>query len=259
MAVDLSLTGLVSPSRVVSCNPPELSPASREEGVGRRRPSAVSELRTVATRRRLSARGGVRGIDMSRRARRGRQGGPNAGTQRSVRLPLRRRRQWHNHTGNQAVDAVCVVPARSVEELVAAVGRARDEGLTIRCVGSGHSWSDVALTTGYLVSPQHLGGVERVKKELLRSGVDGEYLVSVGSGNRIHEVNAWLDRHGLALQQMGGYDGQTLAGVVSTSTHGSGMKFGPFPDYVRSVDLVDGTGTPRRIEPSGGGETEPGR
>ena len=107
---------------------------------------------------------------MSRRARRVRQGGPNAGTHRSVGLPLRRRRQWHNNTGNQAVDAVCVVPARSVEELVAAVGRARDEGLTIRCVGSGHSWSDVALTTGYLVSPQHLGGVERVKKELLRSG-----------------------------------------------------------------------------------------
>ena len=189
---------------------------------------------------------------MSRRARRVRQGGPNAGTHRSVGLPLRRRRQWHNNTGNQAVDAVCVVPARSVEELVAAVGRARDEGLTIRCVGSGHSWSDVALTTGYLVSPQHLGGVERVKKELLWSGVDGEYLVSVGSGTRIHEVNAWLDRHGLALQQMGGYDGQTLAGVVSTSTHGSGMKFGPFPDYVRSVDLVDGTGTPRRIEPADG-------
>ena len=189
---------------------------------------------------------------MSRRARRVRQGGPNAGTHRSVGLPLRRRRQWHNNTGNQAVDAVCVVPARSVEELVAAVGRARDEGLTIRCVGSGHSWSDVALTTGYLVSPQHLGGVERVKKELLRSGVDGEYLVSVGSGTRIHEVNAWLDRHGLALQQMGGYDGQTLAGVVSTSTHGSGVKFGPFPDYVRSIDLVTRPATTNGLHESKG-------
>src|SRR5947209_18666555 len=90
-----------------------------------------------------------------------------------------------------------------------------------------------------------------------RAGIDGEYLVSVCSGTPIHELNAWLDRHRLALQQMGGYDGQTLAGVVSTSTHGSGVKFGPFPDYVRSVDLVDGTGGPRRVEPSGG-PTDPG-
>ena len=32
---------------------------------------------------------------------------------------------------------------------------------------------------------------------------------------------------------MGGYDAQTIAGVVSTSTHGSGLRFGPFPDAVR--------------------------
>jgi len=65
---------------------------------------------------------------------------------------------------------------------VAAVTRARQEELTIRCVGSGHSWSDVALTTGYVVAPEQLGGVERVPAQMLRAGVDGEYLVSVGSG-----------------------------------------------------------------------------
>jgi FAD/FMN-containing dehydrogenase len=189
---------------------------------------------------------------MSRRARRARLGLPHAGAHRSVGLPLRRRRQWHNNTGNQAIDPVGTVSARSVDDLVRAVNRARDEELTIRCVGSGHSWSDVALTTGYLVPPQDLSGVERCPAQLLRPGVDGQYLVSVGSGTRIHELNAWLDRNGLALQQMGGYDGQTLAGVVSTSTHGSGVKFGPFPDFVRSVDLVDGTGQPRRIEPAEG-------
>ena len=189
---------------------------------------------------------------MSRRARRARQGLPHAGTHRSAGSLLGRRRQWHNDTGNQAIDPVGTVRARSVDELVAAVTRARQEELTIRCVGSGHSWSDVALTTGYLVAPEQLGGVERVPSQMLRAGVDSEYLVSVGSGTRIHEVNAWLDRQQLALRQMGGYDGQTLAGVVSTSTHGSGIRLGPFPDYVRSVDLVDGTGQLRRIEPTGG-------
>ena len=35
---------------------------------------------------------------------------------------------------------------------------------------------------------------------------------------------------------MGGYDPQTIAGVISTSTHGSGLAFGPLNDFVRSLD-----------------------
>jgi FAD/FMN-containing dehydrogenase len=59
---------------------------------------------------------------------------------------------------------------------------------------------------------------------------------------------------------MGGYDGQTLAGVISTSTHGSGLRFGPLPDLVCAIDVIAG-GDPEprklRIEP-GDGPTEPG-
>jgi len=186
------------------------------------------------------------------RARRARLGLPHAGAHRPVRGVLGRRRQWHNDTGNQAVDPVALWPAKDVDDLVSAVVRARAEGLTVRCVGSGHSWSDVALTTGYLIGPRRLSRVSRVEAGLMRDGVELEGLVSVGSGTTIKQLNDWLDRHGLALQQMGGFDGQTLAGVVSTSTHGSGVKFGPFPDFVRSLDLVDGTGRRRRIEPADG-------
>ena len=57
------------------------------------------------------------------------------------------------------------------------------------------------------------------------------------AGIRIKELNAHLDGIGLALQQMGGYDHQTIAGVMSTSTHGSGTGFGPLNDYVHSIDI----------------------
>ena len=56
---------------------------------------------------------------------------------------------------------------------------------------------------------------------------------------------------------MGGYDAQTIAGVVSTSTHGSGLAFGPFPDMVRSLDLVVAGGELVRVEPADG-ITDPG-
>jgi FAD/FMN-containing dehydrogenase len=57
---------------------------------------------------------------------------------------------------------------------------------------------------------------------------------------------------------MGGYDAQTIAGVVSTSTHGSGLRWGPFPDLVRSLDLVVSGGEVVRVEPAGG-VTNPAR
>jgi hypothetical protein len=188
---------------------------------------------------------------MSRRRRR-KYRLPQPGARHQLRLPVLRRRRWLNHTGNQAVDPVQLRTPSSPEELQSAVTEAKSAGLTVRLVGSGHSWSDVAITTGLLLRPYGLTGVEMVPAELVRSGVDATKLVSVGSGTTIREVNEALDEKDLALKQMGGYDGQTLAGVVSTSTHGSGPRFGPFPDYVRSIDIVDGKGALRRIEPVGG-------
>src|SRR3989454_4185899 len=55
---------------------------------------------------------------------------------------------------------------------------------------------------------------------------------------------------------MGGYDGQTVAGVISTSTHGSGIGFGPLPEQIRSLDVVAGGGAVYRIE-RGDGPTDP--
>ena len=72
------------------------------------------------------------------------------------------------------------------------------------------------------------------------------------AGIRIKELNAWLDANGLALPQMGGYDHQTVAGVISTSTHGSGIEFGPLNDFVRSLDSSSAGGGVLRIERAGG-------
>lgn len=145
---------------------------------------------------------------------------------------------WHNHTGNQRCEPRGIERPSSLEELVALVRRAEAEGTTVRAVGAGHSWSDAALTDGYLVLPDRLGGIV---------DVDGR-LVRVRGGTHLRDLNAALDARGLALPQMGGYDEQTIAGVVSTSTHGSGLNWGPFPDFVRSLELVVAGGDVVHIE-----------
>jgi hypothetical protein len=91
----------------------------------------------------------------------------------------------------------------------------------------------------------------------LRPEVAGRRLVRVLGGTHLRELNAALDDEGLALPNMGGYDAQTIGGVVSTSTHGSGVDFGPFPDLVRSLDLVIAGGEVVRVEPADG-ITDPG-
>jgi hypothetical protein len=162
------------------------------------------------------------------------------------------RRTWRNHTGNQSVEPLRLYDARSLEELRAIVLEAHACKATVRAVGSGHSWSDVALTNGFLVKTHKLSSMLPLEEGVLRDELDTSHLVRVQGGIRLRELNRELDRRGLALSNMGGYDAQTLAGVMSTSTHGSGIGFGPIADAVRSIDLVASEGRLLRVEPSGG-------
>jgi hypothetical protein len=150
-----------------------------------------------------------------------------------------RRPTWHNVARDQSCHPLRIEHPVTTEELQELVREAERAGTTIRAVGAGHAWSDVALTDGILVETDRMTGLlEDV----------GEHLVRVRGGTRIRDLNAALDARGLGLTNMGGYDGQAIAGVVATSTHGSGLAFGPFPDYVRSIDVVASGGEVVRID-----------
>lgn len=141
----------------------------------------------------------------------------------------------------------------SLAELQTIVSNAARERLTVKAAGSGHSFTDVAVTADYLIRPGSLNKPLPLDTTLLRAGVDSRNLFEVESGITIYELNDYLwNENGKALSNMGGYDGQTILGVVSTSTHGSGMAFGPLADFVRSITLVAGDGKTYRIEPANG-------
>ncbi|HEY2479439.1 MAG TPA: FAD-binding protein [Solirubrobacterales bacterium] len=159
---------------------------------------------------------------------------------------------WKNHTGKQRCDPVEIVAPGSLAELRDLVLRAEREGRTVRACGARHAWSDIALTDGIMVEPDNLSGVEAVEAGALRAGADATRLVWVGAGTHLRTLNPALEAMGLALKNMGGYDAQTIAGVISTSTHGSGLAFGPFPDAVRSLELIASKGRALRIEPTDG-------
>jgi FAD/FMN-containing dehydrogenase len=167
-----------------------------------------------------------------------------------VSVAYTQRKRWRNHTGNQAVEPLRLYNPGTLAELQEIVATAVSDGVTVRAVGSGHSWSDVALSEGYLVETHKLA--RPLEVDCRRSDRGPEQLERVEAGMRIRDLNQVLAKKGRALSQMGGYDAQTVAGVISTSTHGSGIALGAFPDFARSFDLVAADARVHRVERADG-------
>ncbi len=162
------------------------------------------------------------------------------------------RETWKNDSETQVSQPLRQYEPTSLEEVVEIVKEAERRGLQVRAIGSGHSWSDVGITTDILVKPTGLTRVLDLDSSLLNERVDASTLIHVESGATVRQLNATLEARGLAFANLGGYDAQTIAGVISTSTHGSGIEFGPLNDIVQSLEIVAAGGQVYRIEPSGG-------
>jgi hypothetical protein len=159
---------------------------------------------------------------------------------------------WKNVTGNQVVEPLRQYQPQNLTEIIEIIQEAEKHRAQVRAVGSGHSWSDVAVTTDFLVKTDKLNKVIPLDTALLKNNVDASTLFHVESGIRIRELNEALDAKDLALINMGGYDAQAIIGAISTSTHGTGMEFGPLSDFVEAIEIVSDGGVLYRIEPTNG-------
>ncbi len=129
--------------------------------------------------------------------------------------------------------------------------------LKVKAGGSRLSNSPVAHGDGAYIFPDNLRFVEPVKHGSpsgrdLKTSVSDEWLFHVGSGTKIREINGTLWAAGGALPALGGYDGQTLGGVLTTGTHGSVFARGPLAELVIRIDMVKLDGSKVRIEPKDG-------
>jgi L-gulono-1,4-lactone dehydrogenase len=138
--------------------------------------------------------------------------------------------RWRNWTGDERCTPAALVRPTSDDELSAALAAARTRGSRVRAVGSGHSFSDIACSEGTLVSLQRMADVLDVDPA---SG-----LVRVQAGIAIRELSRRLDGHGLAMENLGDIDVQSIAGAISTATHGTGARLGNISSQVVALKLV---------------------
>ncbi len=119
--------------------------------------------------------------------------------------------------------------------MVSAIVAASEEGRTVKVAGSGHSFTPAALTDGTMLRIESLSRVLEVDR------VGGR--VKVEAGIMLGDLNRRLDKHGVALENLGDIDRQTLGGAISTATHGTGARLGNISSQIEAMEVVGADGT----------------
>ncbi|WP_407111306.1 D-arabinono-1,4-lactone oxidase [Streptomyces sp. DSM 116494] len=142
---------------------------------------------------------------------------------------------WRNWGGTVAARPAREVTPASVDELTAAVRRAAEDGLPVKPVGSGHSFTSIAATDGVLIRPHLLTGIRDIDRT---AGT-----VTAEAGTPLKRLNVALAREGLSLTNMGDIMEQTVSGAISTGTHGTGRDSASIAAQIRGLELVTADGS----------------
>ncbi|OZM72556.1 FAD-linked oxidoreductase [Amycolatopsis antarctica] len=137
---------------------------------------------------------------------------------------------WTNWAGTATADPQRVHRPRETAGIAEAVTRVAVDGRTVRTWGSGHSFSPIAVADSDAID---LTGWTGIASADTRTG-----LVTVRAGTTLRTLNTDLERLGLAMTNLGDIDAQTIAGAISTGTHGTGARFGGIATQVAELELV---------------------
>jgi len=131
--------------------------------------------------------------------------------------------QWHPET---------VAFPTSEVEIQKIIQQATESGKKIRIIGTGHSFNPLWVTNDILISLDKYQGLVSVDKNQLTATVKG--------GTKLNMLGDLLFEQGMAMENMGDIDKQSIAGTISTGTHGTGLAFGTMSTQVKAIRFVNG-------------------
>jgi FAD-linked oxidoreductase len=147
--------------------------------------------------------------------------------------------QWKNWSGSVQFEPHGVHYPTSEDEVCVLVRQAAAAGQRIRVVGAAHSFTPLISTDQLLISLDRMSGLIGSDKATLRAWA--------WAGTRLKALGALLHAEGLAMENLGDIDVQSIAGALSTGTHGTGVQFGTLSTQLRGITLVDGLGELRTL------------
>lgn len=122
----------------------------------------------------------------------------------------------------------------SEEEIKQVVKEALNKKQKVRIVGSAHSFNPLWVTNEVLVNLDNYQGLISVDKEKM--------LVTIKAGTKLYTLGNLLYKQGLAMENLGDIDKQSIGGTIGTGTHGTGLNFGTISTQVKALRLVNGVG-----------------
>ncbi|MET0884873.1 MAG: FAD-binding protein, partial [Mycetocola sp.] len=147
---------------------------------------------------------------------------------------------WRNWARTEQARPLRVERPRTTSAVQRAVRAASGSGIPIKAVGSGHSFTGIAVATGVQLALDDLAGL------VSRPTVDGR--ATFYAGTRLRDIPRLLAPYGLAMTNLGDIDGQSISGAISTGTHGTGSRYGGLAGQVRGMTLITGDGELMRID-----------
>lgn len=138
---------------------------------------------------------------------------------------------WRNWSGGVVAHPAGRVSPASEAALVKYLGSTRGP---VRPVGSGHSFVPLVPTDGHIIVLDQLSGIEKHDPVAKTA--------TFGAGTRLGDMGAPLAEVDQAMFNLPDIDRQTLAGAISTATHGTGIDFACLSAYVTQLRLVTPTG-----------------
>ncbi|MEO7123850.1 MAG: D-arabinono-1,4-lactone oxidase [Lacisediminihabitans sp.] len=148
---------------------------------------------------------------------------------------LDRAKRWRNWGRSESIRPRFAARPASADEVVAVVRQARESGLGVKAIGAGHSFTGIAAAPGIQLDLSGLSGLLGVDARTGR--------VKLAAGTHLYDIPALLAPHGLAMENLGDIDRQTISGATSTGTHGTGANFRGIAAQIVAVTLVTAQGT----------------
>jgi L-gulonolactone oxidase len=142
--------------------------------------------------------------------------------------------RWTNWAGTYSCSPTRIESPATQEEIVTIVRTAAARGERVKVIGSGHSFTDIACTDGCLVTLDHYSKVLDIDRD--------KATITAQAGITILQLSAALAEVGLAMENMGDVGYQSIAGAISTATHGTGERFRNISSQVVGLSIVQANG-----------------
>ena len=147
---------------------------------------------------------------------------------------MKKRHVWKNWSESVHCEPEHFIEPNNLSQLQSIVRHAYKTGRKIRVVGAGHSFTPLVATSDTIISLQHLVGIDQIDRT--------NHHVTVWGGTNLKELGEQLWEQGYAMENLGDINKQTIAGAISTGTHGTGIHFGSISTQAVGITLLQANG-----------------